>query len=247
MRFDQIIMPQTLDQAYEALIENKKSVLLAGGAYLKLQKRTVKTVIDLSDLDLNFINVEPTTFEIGAMVTLRQLEIEDELPTALKDSVKNIAGIALRNIATIGGSVSGKYSFSNLITALLALEAELVFHKKGKITLASFIQTKEKEPDILVKIIIPRVIQSLYSSKQLTYTDFPIVNMAISKNDHVRISIGSRPMIATLIEDPNLNLSPKELLKNIKFDSDLKASADYRRALAESMLEDALVEVSSWK
>ncbi len=71
--------------------------------------------------------------------------------------------------------------------------------------------------------------------------------MAISKNDHLRISVGARPMIATLIEDPNLHLSSKELLKDIDFESDLKAGGKYRRALAESMLEDALKEVRTWK
>jgi len=247
LRFEQIIMPKNLDEAYDALVNNKKSVLLAGGAFVKLQKRSVKSVIDLSKLDLCYIKVEPTTFEIGAMTTLRQIEVEDELPSALKDSVKHIVGIALRNIATIGGGVCGKYSFSNIITTLLALEAELVFFKKGKISINDYIKSEDKEPDILEKIIIPRVVQSLYASKQLTYTDFPIINMAISKNDHLRISVGARPMIATLIEDPNLHLSSKELLKDMDFASDLKAGGEYRRALAESMLDDALKEVRTWK
>ncbi len=247
MRFEQIIMPTSLDEAYNALVNDKKSILLAGGAFIKLQKRNVNSAIDLSKLDLSYIKVEPTTFEIGAMTSLRQIEVEEELPSALKDSVKHIVGVALRNIATIGGSVCGKYSFSNLITALLALEADLVFFKKGKISLVDFLKSEDTDPDILVKIIIPRVIQSLYTSKQLTYTDFPIINMAISKNDHLRISVGARPMIATLIEDPNLHLSSKELLKDIDFESDLKAGEEYRRALAESMLEDALKEVRTWK
>ncbi|MCD6436536.1 MAG: FAD binding domain-containing protein [Clostridiales bacterium] len=247
MKFEQIVIPTTLSEAYTALKDNKESILLAGGAFIKLQKRSVNSVIDLSNLDLNYIRLESTNIKIGAMTSIRQIEINEDLPTALKDSVKHIGGVALRNIATIGGSVCGKYPFSNSITALLALNAELLFFKKGKISLAEFIKTKYSEVDILIEIIVPRVIQSLYASKQLTYTDFPIINMAISKNNHLRISVGSRPMIATLLKDPNLNFSAKELLKTIEFKSDFKASGEYRRVLAESMLSESLKEVRLWK
>ena len=41
----------------------------------------------------------------------------------------------------------------------------------------------------------------------------------------------------------DFNLSAKEILSDIKFSDDFRASAEYRRALAEMLLEDIIKEM----
>ena len=247
MRFDHVILPQTLDEAYQALTTTKDSIILSGGAFLKLQNRDLHTVIDLKDLKLDFINELTGMVEIGPMVTLRNFETHQALPDTLKESAKNIAGVAVRNVATIGGSVAGRYPFSDTVTALLALNAHLEFYKNGHMSLEKFLSQPLTEPDILIKIVVPQIDTSLFKAVRQTYADFSIINLAIVKNTDLRIAIGARPMIATVIKSPDINQSPREILKDIDFESDFKASGEYRRVLAQTLLEDAFKEVRKWK
>jgi CO/xanthine dehydrogenase FAD-binding subunit len=141
----------------------------------------------------------------------------------------------------------GRYQFSDVLTALLALNAHLEFYKHGHISLEAYLENPFEERDILTKIVVPQAKTSLFNSTQATYTDFSTVNLAVVKNGDVRIAIGARPMVSTVISHADLSLSAAELLANIDFGSDFKASADYRRTLAETMLSDALKEVRQWK
>lgn len=63
------------------------------------------------------------------MVTLRELETNKLLNEltygAFSESVKHIVGVQFRNLATVGGSVFGRYGFSDIITLLVALNAEV--------------------------------------------------------------------------------------------------------------------------
>ncbi len=247
MRFNQIIMPQTLDEAYEALLHHKDAMIMGGGAFLKLQNRSIETAIDLSALHLDFIEEKTGMVEIGPMVTLHTFETHKALPQALRECVRNIAGVAVRNIVTIGGTIGGRYPFSDVIPALLALHAHLEFYHHGHISLENYLDAPFEEKDILTKIIVPQVHASLFRSVVKTYTDFSIVNMAIAKNKDLRIAIGARPSLAMVIINPDLNLTPSEILREVTFGSDFRAGEQYRRTLAETLLEDALKEVKQWK
>ena len=64
-------------------------------------------------------------FSIGAMVTLRQLELHPGLAAytdgAVRESVRHIVGVQLRNLATVGGSIYSRFGFSDVLTMFLAL------------------------------------------------------------------------------------------------------------------------------
>ena len=67
-------------------------------------------------MGLNLIEDKGDEIHIGAMVSLRQLEINPILneytQNAIRESVKNIVGVQFRNLATVGGSLFGRYGFS---------------------------------------------------------------------------------------------------------------------------------------
>ena len=121
--------PQTVPEALRLLREKKSNVALGGMLWLKLQDKTVDTAVDLAGLGLDAIEETPEGWRIGAMVTLRRLETHTGLAAftggAMAESVKHIVGVQFRNLATIGGSVFGRFGFSDPLTLLLALDARV--------------------------------------------------------------------------------------------------------------------------
>lgn len=101
--------PESLDEAYALLTKNKKNMILGGMIWLKMEDIQISTAIDLSKLGLDQIEEDDTEFKIGAMVTLRQLETHQAFNKAtcyvFRDAVKDIVGVQLRNLATVGGSI----------------------------------------------------------------------------------------------------------------------------------------------
>ena len=55
---------------------------------------------------------------IGCMVTLRQMELHEGLSHytegAVKDAFRHIVGVQFRNLATVGGSLFGRFGFSDV-------------------------------------------------------------------------------------------------------------------------------------
>lgn len=250
--------PTTLDDAYLLLMSHQKATLMAGGMFLRLQDRKIPIAIDLSGLGLDFIAVDGgKDILIGPMVTLRSLELDDRLPIALRQSVQQIGGVALRNMATLGGSIMGRYPFSDVTTALLALGAELSFYKNGTMDVADFLAHGADERDILVSVRIKGndTRRQAYKSIRPVHTDFPLLNMAVVIEDDDDdaegiLVIGARPHRSKGLHLDTSTLhglltnatSRMSLLDTFDFDTDMRASADFRKDLARKLLDDIVAE-----
>lgn len=232
--------PSDLEEAYSLLNSQKKATLISGGLFLRMQKRTFPLVIDLIDLNLDYIKENSDTYEIGAMTTLRDLETNESMVSSIVDSVRQISGIGTRNLATIGGSICGRYPFSDIDTTLMALDAKLYFYQCGEISMRDYYCNGLKEKDILLYIKIPKLTNVKTKFFKPVYTDFSLVNISVAGND---IAVGARPSRATYKSNVDFNLDVKEILSDIKFSDDFRASGEYRRALAESLLEDIIKEM----
>lgn len=232
--------PKTISDAYDILKYNEKAVVLGGGLFLRLQKREIPVLIDLIELDLDYIKETNDMVSIGAMTTLRTIEKTTCLPRNMQEAVKQISGIGTRNIATIGGSVCGRYPFSDINAALIALDATLVFHNSGEVAIREYNNNGLKTKDILVEIRVPKVMFSRTKYFKKVYTDFSVVNVSVSNHDVV---VGARPKRAVCLTNVDYNQSASEILKTVEFGTDLQASGDYRRALAEALLTDIMSEM----
>jgi CO/xanthine dehydrogenase FAD-binding subunit len=229
---------------------------------LKLTNQDTGTAVDLSQLSLDTISETDEVIEIGAMATLHSLGtnliIQNFCGGILSHAAMKIMGIPVRNIATIGGSVMGKFGFSDLITPLLAMEAKLVFADHEEMTLAAFLDSKENLRDLLVKIIIPKISGEGYFHKVAkTSMDFAMVNVAIVLSENrFRIVIGGRPGIAAFAKKAAQFLSSQsrltsEILKTaaslaveeLNFSSNQRASGEYRKHLAQVYVERGLKAV----
>ena len=153
------VRPQTIEEAYE-YAKKPLSVVLGGMLWLKMQNRNVNFAIDLSDLHLDQIEEIDDEIHIGAMVTLRELETNEQLnhftQGAIKESVRHIVGVQFRNLATIGGSIYGRFGFSDVLTLFMALDCEVELYPTGRVSIKKFANMKFTK-DILTKVIIKKV------------------------------------------------------------------------------------------
>jgi len=243
----------SLEEAY-ALCQKKNNVVLGGMLWLKMQRNRVDTAIDLSGLGLDQIEETDSEYRLGAMVTLRQLELHPGLDRltqgAMAESVRHIVGVQFRNLATVGGSVFGRFGFSDVLTMFLALNASVELYKGGIVPLAEY-AARPYDRDILVRVLVPKEAASFcYQSVRNSQTDFPVLTCAAAKTaEGYRFAIGARPGKAMLFalkpngaETPELTADrfAAEVRAQIKTESNLRGSAEYRNHLAGVLVKRAV-------
>ena len=135
------IRAQSLEEAWQ-LNQSKTNRVLGGMLWLRLGRGSVNTAIDLCDLGLDKIVETEESFSIGAMATLRDVEMHESLNAcfcnAIRDAVKDIVGVQFRNMATIGGSIWGRFGFSDVLTVFQAMDSYVELYKGGIIPLEQF-------------------------------------------------------------------------------------------------------------
>lgn len=124
--------PATIDSCLRLLSRiDPHTVPFAGGTWLMAQRDPkVEAVVDLSALNLAYIKHSARRIRLGAMTTLQALiespSIQDLANGLLREAIYNTAPRAIRNIATLGGTIVVGNSFSEVCLALLALDAQVV-------------------------------------------------------------------------------------------------------------------------
>lgn len=249
---------QSLEEAW-TLNQKRSNLLLGGMLWTKMGQRNVQTAIDLSTLGLDQIEEDAEEFRIGCMVTLRQLETDEALNTytdgAVRESVRHIVGVQFRNSATVGGSVFGRFGFSDVLTMLLALDSYVELYKGGIVPMAQF-AASPRDRDILVRVIIRKTPgRFAYQSMRNTKTDFPTLACAAALIDgKVCVSIGARPQRAMLLTDETGILKDgitqesaaafgMYAADHIPVGTNLRGSAEYRRELVKVLTRRACLEL----
>jgi len=260
LTIDKYLRPATLEEAYQAA-QQKNSVVLGGMLWLRLGKKRVSTAIDLSDLGLDYITETDACWKIGAYTSLRALETHEGLNRMTNNGFRNafgaIVGVQFRNLATAGGSIFGRYGFSDVLTLCLALDASVELHHAGVLSLEAFCDQGIRG-DILKEIRIPKSpVRVSYQAQRNTATDFPVLNVcAVLRDDRIHITVGARPLRAVSLRfavEPGAD--PEELASRLAdtaaeetvFGSNTRASAQYRKHLCRVLVRRAVREVLSGK
>ena len=258
MNIQKYVRAQSLEEAYQ-LNQAKRSRVIGGMMWLRLGSGSINTAIDLCELGLNTVEETEEQFAIGAMVTLRQLELHEGLNTytqgAVCNAVKDIIGVQFRNMATIGGSIWGRFGFSDVMTVFLAMDTYVELYKGGIVPLEQFV-SMPKDNDVLVRLIVKKTAgRFVYTAMRNQRTDFPVLACAVSRlNGSYRAVIGARPAIARMIRDENglLGVGVTEesakafaafAAKKCPTQSNVRGSAAYRTHLIRVLTERALLEL----
>lgn len=203
--YQKYVKAESLEEAY-TLNQARNSRIMGGMLWLRLGSSGYGTMIDLSGLGLDRIEEDDTQFRIGAMVTLRDLETNSSLNeytcNAIRDAVKDIIGVQFRNLATVGGSIWGRFGFSDVLTVFLALDSYVELYKGGIVSMNEFSKMKY-DNDILVSVIIKKKpCKCVYDAVRIQRTDFPVLTCAASVIDgNYHVVIGARPTRARLYHD----------------------------------------------
>lgn len=234
------VKAESLEEAYQ-LNQKRSAKVLGGTLWLKMGRRNVQTAIDLSNLGLDRIEQTEDAFKIGAMVTLRQIEKHEGLNAytngAVRECVRHIVGTQFRNCATVGGSIFGRFGFSDVLTCFLAMDSYVELYPTGTVSLEEFSKSGCGN-EILVSLIIKKKPMDIgYETLRNEATDFPVLAAAVAKWDgSYHVSVGARPARAALVTAKTLE-DCKDLAAKFTYGSNFRASAEYRRYLAGVLIK----------
>lgn len=262
MVIDELARPADLDTALD-LVRNGHGIAVGGGLWLRMSAKRIKLAVDLSCLGLEYIRESGGAIEIGAMTSFRTLEtspfLAERFGMFFRSVLGGVVGVQFRNMASVGGTVAGRYAFSGLNTAFAALGAQVVLRGEGGRDIGAFLAETRSEAFLVEKIAIPSSCRAGYSSIALTKGDFCILTAAAVFRDGAwRVAVGARPGVARLCVDamkllgsgPRPSSAAVEKAADaaaleLEFSDDMRASAEYRRAVCPVLVRRAISEAVS--
>jgi carbon-monoxide dehydrogenase medium subunit len=243
--------PASVQDAVRLLGEHDGARALAGGQTLinvmKARAASPDVLVDLNGLeDLKGIDLAPDgTVTIGAMVTYSELmeSAEARARPILGEVCAQIADVQVRNRGTIGGNVCSSDPTNHLPPLMLSLGATMHIVGQGgerSIPAEDFFlgvyMTAAGPGELLTKISVPPGKSDGFASIAIGKDGTCIVNAAASVNGGARVALGCVDAVPVLlhIDSPEED-AVRAAVRGAKLEppSDVHASADYRRHLAE--------------
>jgi carbon-monoxide dehydrogenase medium subunit len=262
--------PETIEHAVALRKEyGDDALVMAGGlaVMILLRERLVqpRVLISLSEIPvLRRIDISKQFLRIGAVVTHSEVARSEQVQSIapiLCEACGHVGSPAIRNMGTLGGSISHGDGASDPAPALLALDAKAIVTGSGgerQIPLKDFFHgifsTELEEDELLTELLVPIPAAST-ETRFMKYTStseeaFATVTVAISivrsrkgKCTDVRIGLGSvAPIPMRALEAEDLlcgKVATKELIAEAAMaaaseadpSSDAQASDKYRRAM----------------
>ena len=248
------IMAESLEQAWELNQKGRNNIIIGGNLWLKMGRRNIINAIDLSSLGLDKIEEDEGGFRIGCMATLHDIETHEglnkEFQNLFKEAVRHIVGVQFRNCATIGGSIFPKLGFSDVLTAFLACDTQVILYKKGEVPLREFIYIPT-DNDILTHLYVKKDGRTTaYESFRMTETDFPTITCAVAKTqDGFETVLGARPKHAEVVVDEVVADAfsseevadyAKRVIGKLQYGSNIRGSEQYRKQLSKVLIGRAI-------
>jgi carbon-monoxide dehydrogenase medium subunit len=257
-------LPSTVEEAVQLLAANDGARPLAGGQTLtnvmKARAAAPDVLVDLNDLDeLRAISTDDGRLELGPMVTcselLRSVEVAEARPI-LADVAAQIADVQVRNRGTIGGNICSNDPTNHLPPLVAALDAEMTIRgsdgertvRVGEFFLGVYM-TAVGPGELLTKITIPAAdgARDAFASLPIGRDGTCIANAAASvRGGQARIALGCVEAVPVLLTVEAEEGAVREAVRGAELDppSDVHASADYRRHLAEVLAVRAVQEAA---
>lgn len=239
--------PTSISQACQLLIEEKNSLIIAGGTDLIVKVRNgmlpdLKAFVDVSALQLNKISEENGNLVIGSGCTMTTVTenklVKENMPTLAK-AASTVGALQIRNSATIGGNTANSSPAGDTIPALFSLDALVRIqgiNGTREVPIEKFFTGPGKnileKGEILVEFVIPmrKTRGEFLKLGERKAHAISKINLAITawKNadgkNGCRIAMGSvAPTVIRvteaekLIEEAGLPLSPEKLEQAINF------------------------------
>jgi len=255
--------PASVQEAVRLLSEHDGARALAGGQTLinvmKARAASPDVLIDLEELgELKGIELRPDgTVEIGAMTTYAEVmeSAEARARPILGEVCAQIADVQVRNRGTVGGNVCSNDPTNHLPPLFVALGAAMtIVGGDGERTVSAeefFVgvyMTAAGPGELLTKISVPAGKRDGFASVPIGVDGTCIVNAAASlEGDSPRIAIGCVDAVPVIVRPSSTGTDAvKEAVRAAGLDppSDVHASAEYRRHLAEVVAARAVSDAT---
>jgi len=224
---------------------------------------------------LSYLAVDDAALRIGATTRQRELErstIVAQRWPLLREATSYIGHIQIRNRGTIGGSLAHAFPSAELPVAMVTLGASFTLRSKANQRTAraedfflSTMTTALQPEELLTEISVPAPpANSGWSYQEVSrrHGDFALAGaaslVALDANgaiQHARLTLtGATPIRARKAEDSLLGQRPTDALfldaarratENLEQDSDIHASAEYRRDACAALARRALTQAAS--
>jgi carbon-monoxide dehydrogenase medium subunit len=243
--------PGTTDEALALLADHEGARPLAGGQTLinvmKARVAAPDVLVDLNGIDeLRGIELGPDgTLEIGAMTTISQLIASPEARARpiLAEVGAQIADAQVRNRGTVGGNICSSDPTNHLPPLMVAIGAELTIAgptRRRTVPANEFFlgvyMTAVGPDELLTKITVPPGRSDGFASVAVGRDGTCIVNAAASANGELRVVLGCVAAAPEVVRPEAADADAVlKAVQGASLDppSDVHASSQYRRALAE--------------
>ncbi len=254
-----------------------KALVVAGGtAAVQLISKMIiepQAIISLEKVPLNYVKIRANSIEIGATTPIARLIRSRGLPDALKRAAESIHGLALKDMATVGGNIFTPAPAGDIATALLALDAILILRGGGgvrSVPLSKFykgpLQFNIRPDEILtaVKINKPPKHSAFLKQTPWKYSGPTIASVSVSldldRNGKARramVALGgltTHPYRAKKVEkmftgkkltEQLIDGAAQQLTDGVEVIDDALASSWYRRELAQVLFKRILYDFIS--
>ena len=255
--------PASVQEAVRLLSENDGARALAGGQTLinvmKARAASPDVLIDLIDLDeLKGIDLgSDGTVSIGAMVTYSEIldSAEVRARPILADVCAQIADVQVRNRGTIGGNVCSNDPTNHLPPLMVSLGATMtILGQDGERSVSAeefflgVYMTAAGPGELLTTISVPPGKSDGFASVSIGKDGTCIVNAAASVNGGARVAIGCVDAVPVLLQTESTDDDAvRDAVRgaNLEPPSDVHASAEYRRHLAEVVAVRAVAQAKA--
>ena len=262
LREVEYVRPSSVDEAVRLLGAYDGARALAGGQTLvnvmKARAAAPDVLVDLNRLDdLKRISVAGDTLELGAMTTYTDLLTSSEVEVArpvLAEVCAMIADVQVRNRGTIGGNVCSNDPTNHLPPLMVALGAEMVIlGPDGERTVPAsdfflgVYMTAAGPGDLLTRIRVPAGRRAAFDAVTLGADGTCIVSAAAAVDGDVRVALGCVDAVPVLVTASSTDeTAVREAVRGAAIEppSDVHASADYRRHLAEIVAVRAVAKAN---
>src|SRR5438105_2068145 len=251
LREVEYVRPSSLEEAVRLLRANDGARPLAGGQTLvnvmRARAAAPDVLVDLNAIpELKGIDLAPDgTVTIGAMTTYTDLMESSEAKARpiLGEVAATIADVQVRNRGTVGGNVCSNDPTNHLPPLMVTLGAEMVIagadgerSVRAEDFFLGVYLTAAGPGEVLTKIRIPAGRSDGFAAVTIGADGTCIVNAAASVNGEARVAIGCVDAVPVVIRPSGTDAGAvRDAVRGANLDppSDVHASADYRRHLAE--------------
>jgi probable selenate reductase FAD-binding subunit len=235
--------PENLDDALR-LLAQPDTLPLAGGTKL-LAGDVGNAVVDLQALGLNQLDWINNQLHAGATATLTEFaaalaEKKDGPSELLQQAIHYAGPNTYRNAATLGGTIASRMPDSELLAALLVLEATLHLANGESMSLADYLAAAERPFTLITAVTIPWTAgQGCSERVARTPADYPIVSVTLWRpvDGQPRLAatgLGERPFRLTAAESRlnDIEAAAAAAKGANQHSGDFRGSAAYRAEMA---------------